>query len=122
LLCGCASTALTHKASGEADTLEYNRRIPASLIEDYYGVDKWDEVKKEKYDAYVILEGSAMSDHSVVLRRIVESYPDDSHNQLAVEFCKGVKTASSSVSSRISPSVNMYVIFMRLVGSPKKLS
>lgn len=116
LLAGCAAGDISSKTP--AWTLQDNPRAPYKLLEKFFDPAKWGTVRKMKYDGYVELRGTVNEDHSVNIGHVYEAFPDDSRNELAMEFSKKVRMSPVKVGSHVRPGAKIYVYFYERGHSP----
>ena len=98
-------------SDGIVHTLSGNPRIPVDDLREFFERGEWDEVKDAKYDAYVILKGVVEEDRTVTVDQVLDFYPDDSRNDLALKFAKKVEIVANRIGTRVKPRAKVYVVF-----------
>lgn len=114
ILVAAATAAMTACSTTGAKnhTLLGNSTFPANSIAAYYDKEKWDDIKNLPYSAYVIISASPGAYNSLKNLRVVENYPDSTRDEIAVQYAQGLPVSSvSTVSSRVPPQIDVYVIF-----------
>ena len=109
-LAGCKTT-MEPLSDEVVHALSGNPRIPVDDLREFFQGGKWDEVKDIKYDAYVILRGTVEEGRSVTVDQVLDFYPDDSRNDLALKFANNVEIVANRIGTRVKPSAKVYVVF-----------
>lgn len=92
-------------------SLNGNIKIPEKEIRGFYSKEAWATIEDAPYDGCVIIRGSVKPNNVFRAGKIIESYPDDSRNKLALKLSKKVKLSSAKVGTRINPTADVYVLF-----------
>lgn len=109
-LVGC-KTLMEPLSDDVVHTLSGNPRIPVDDLREFFEKGKWEEMKDVEYDAYVILRGAVEEDRSVTVDQILDFYPDDSRNDLALKFAKRAAIVPNRIGTRVKPAAKVYVVF-----------
>lgn len=87
-----------------------NRSIPVRELSYCFDSEGWDKIRTAPYDGYVVLRGKIV-DSELKVTGIVESYPDNSRDRLALEFAKELYAREFSLGSRIPTQATVHALF-----------
>lgn len=108
---GCASTQsvvppTTHNLAGSPG-------LPLNDIETFFSPAHWQKLRQLDYEGYVAIRAEILSDGSVKLRKIIESFPDTSWNDRAYELGRQVTLRATKGASQINETAEIYVVFFK---------
>lgn len=108
---GCAADpARLARSVGRPLTLTSDARLPAVELREFYSPTLWGRIRDEQFTGFVIVEAD-VSENRLLVRRLVESFPDGSRNQLALRLLQGVELKVSTIGTNLPPRAVAYVVF-----------
>lgn len=111
LLGGCSSGSQDGSyVASVSPNLAANRRLPSAQIEKFYSPIQWAKIREMNYRGYVVAEGE-IAGNRLEVRKLRESFPDNSRDALALTMLKDVELKASTVGTNITPRGLAYVIF-----------
>lgn len=109
LLGGCASeTSVPPSRSALSRGAD---PVPWQEIESILNPRQSRTLESLKYTGYVVMDGWIDEDGTVKISRIVESFPDQTRDQLARAFGRKAVIHTPTSASMIKPSAVIYVVF-----------
>ena len=120
LVLAVAGCTAPQAGTGVVHTLAGDPRLPEMEIRAFYSELGWRTVKDIPFDGYVVVRASINDDHTLSDLRVYESYPDDSHNELAMTFAQHARLSGTTVGGRTKPNGEIYVVFYETNSSPHR--
>lgn len=116
LFAGCT----TSSPRVSAPSLAGDPRLPADRISRFYSAEEWAKLAEKSYDGCVILRGPIDDNNRVTSPILVDSYPDDERNILALRFARKVKIVPTTTATHVRPMARIYVLFYERDRKPRR--
>ena len=118
-LTGC-ETGVGPASTGTANTLSANPLIPVHDLRNCFSTEGWDAIRNLEYDGYVIIRAFINSDKTLTVDKVVDSYPDDSRNALALKHADQVMLTPTRVGTNTTLHARIYAVFYENPPLPNK--
>jgi len=113
------SACVTSDNDVPANSIAGNGSIPGKPLANFFDNRVWMRINELPYDGYVILRGR-VKDKKIVITQVIESYPDDSRNDMARALANNLQSSASPAGSHIQPSMDVFVVFYETPCDPNR--
>ncbi|MFT3830736.1 MAG: hypothetical protein QM691_13620 [Opitutaceae bacterium] len=116
LLSGCA----TIPPATRSPTLAGNPDLPSATIALFCSPAEWADLANRPYDGCVILRGAIDDTRHVTGPVVVDRYPDNSRNTLALRLARKATVTPTTIGSHVRPMARIYVLFYERDQKPRR--
>jgi hypothetical protein len=111
-LVGCAVEGT--RGGPATHTLTGNQQLPQNDIETFLSSADWARLRSLEYARYAIMSADIRPDGSVIVGKVIASYPDASWNEIARSFAQDViLRAAGGTGSMLPMKAEIYVVLFK---------